>query len=63
MYGGARAGGVKIFLWWNLYWQQLRDTFFMEVYARLCESPTASGTNVGDVIPGTPEFRVYLSCQ
>ena len=25
-------------------------------YARLCESPVASGTNVGDVIPGIPKL-------
>ena len=40
---------------------QLCDTLFREVCARLCESPAASGTNVGDVTPGTPELMVSLS--
>jgi hypothetical protein len=35
--------------------------FFVEACAGLCESPTASGANVGDITPGIPKYTFYIS--
>jgi hypothetical protein len=35
--------------------------FLVEACARLYESPTASGANVGDITPGIPKYLFIMS--
>jgi hypothetical protein len=34
---------------------------FVEACARLCESPTASGANVGDITPDIPKYPYFMT--
>jgi hypothetical protein len=35
--------------------------FLVEACARLCESSTASGANVGDITPGIPKYPYIMT--